>query len=275
MAQLLLFLAIVFLGRVLVAEWRDQSRRNLFTILVGAALVLLGVTFGYSVWAASNIETAEAAAETAEAAAEVAAGLSQQLLSYTGRRSSEIELVNLNELISDDVNLYSLLFLRAGSIRLDLMPHLPLVQVRPIHIQQILMNLVINAAEAMADDMGVVTIRTGLGELLRNCEHGSKKKPTVCIQVYDTGCGMSAETVKHIFEPFFTTKSKGHGLGLSMIKEIVDSYHGHNYLFCYLSANTLLLRISSLVFNIVFTYGLFNQFIHNTDCHAKIMIGHE
>ena len=164
--------------------------------------------------------------ERALQAAEVAAGLSRQLLTYTGGQSNEIELVNLNELITDDVNLYSLLFLRAGSIRLDLMPHLPLVQIRPVHVQQILMNLIMNAAEAMADDMGVVIIRTGFSEMINESQGKGQKKSTVCVQVCDTGCGMSGETVKHIFEPFFTTKSKGHGLGLPTIKEIVERYHG-------------------------------------------------
>lgn len=164
--------------------------------------------------------------ERALHAAEVAAGLSRQLLTYTGGQTGDIELVNLNELITDDVNLYSLLFLRAGSIRLDLMPHLPLVQIRPVHVQQILMNLIVNAAEAMADDMGVVVIRTGFSEMMNESQGKGQKKSTVCVQVCDTGCGMSAETVKHSFEPFFTTKSKGHGLGLPTIREIVESYHG-------------------------------------------------
>ena len=162
--------------------------------------------------------------EKALQAAEVAAGLSQQLLNYAGRRSNEVELINLNDLIADDVNLYSLLFVQAGTVRLDLAPHLPFVHIRPIHVQQILMNLVINAGEAMDKESGVVTIRTGLGEWLM--PSASESESCVYVQVCDTGCGMSAEVETHIFDPFFTTKSKGHGLGLLTIKEIVSNYDG-------------------------------------------------
>ena len=170
--------------------------------------------------------------EKALQAAEVAAGLSKQLLNYAGNHNSKVEPVNLNELISDNFNLYNLLFLHAGCIRLELAPKIPFIEVRPVHIQQIMMNLIINAAEAMNEGEQSVTIRTGVENRFVTDEEGKRngryphKIPFVYLQVQDTGRGMTPKMLKQIFEPFFSTKPHGNGIGLPTIKEIVRSYGG-------------------------------------------------
>lgn len=170
--------------------------------------------------------------EKALQAAEVAAGLSKQLLDYAGNQNSKIEPVNLNELISANFNLYNLLFLHAGCIRLELAPSIPHIEVRPVHIQQILMNLIINAAEAMSGGDEMVTIRTGIENRYLQDENGKRdrciprKIPFVYLQVQDCGRGMSKKILDQIFDPFFSTKPTGNGIGLPTVKEIVRSYGG-------------------------------------------------
>jgi two-component system, NtrC family, sensor kinase len=93
---------------------------------------------------------------------------------------------------------------------------IPLVQCLASQINQVVMNLVVNAAHAMGDKRGCITIRTGTD------------RDQVWLEVADTGTGIAPETLKHIFEPFFTTKpiGKGTGLGLSLSYGIVQKHQG-------------------------------------------------
>jgi len=101
------------------------------------------------------------------------------------------------------------------------------IEMDPNELEQLLLNLVLNARDAI-EESGVLTIATDLC-LSGKCGRMPVEKPCVCVNVHDTGVGMSAETLEHIFDPFFTTKEvgKGTGLGLSVCQGLVEAAGGH------------------------------------------------
>ena len=104
----------------------------------------------------------------------------------------------------------------AVSMRTDLGVDLPMITADRVQVQQVLMNLMLNAIEAMKDTGGVVTVRSqldGNGQML--------------ISVSDTGVGLPAEKANQIFEAFFTTKAQGTGLGLAIVGRILEEHGGH------------------------------------------------
>jgi signal transduction histidine kinase len=166
-------------------------------------------------------------------AAEYATALTHQLLTYASGDPSRLETIDLNQLIRDNVNLLNLVFLESVTLQLELAPQLPAIEVKRAHLQQVVMNLVINAAEATRGCAGLVTIRTGRQTLLPGGNtyrflKGRSPMPGeyVYIQVSDTGIGIDEATLTRIFDPFFTTKVHGKGLGLSTILNIVNLYKG-------------------------------------------------
>lgn len=108
-------------------------------------------------------------------------------------------------------------FEKSVRVVLDLDDRLPDIQADPAQIQQLIMNLLINAAEALERNPGDVTIRT---------RAIAGDSPSVCLEVIDTGIGMSEETKARIFDPFFTTKFTGRGLGLAAVSGIVRGHKG-------------------------------------------------
>jgi len=118
------------------------------------------------------------------------------------------------------------------TLKLDLHKPLPNIDGDITQIQQIIMNLVINASEAMHKAGGTITISTGLMQVdeayLKKSLHkiGSSVGNFVYMKVSDSGCGMDAETQKKIFDPFFTTKFTGRGLGMSAVLGIVNGHKG-------------------------------------------------
>src|SRR5450631_1189383 len=111
-------------------------------------------------------------------------------------------------------------------VRLDLAlaPDLPWIEADASQIQQIVMNLVINAAEAIGPERGTVSVSTGVAEI----ESGDERPPGryVYLEVRDSGCGMDEATRAKIFDPFFTTKFAGRGLGLAAVSGIVRGHKG-------------------------------------------------
>ena len=110
---------------------------------------------------------------------------------------------------------------------------LPMVQCVPSQFNQVILNLLVNAAQAI-ENRGAITITTRTGALpheLRGLDAGDGADPDawVCVQISDTGTGIDAHTLQHIFDPFFTTKEvgKGTGLGLSVSSEIIRGHGGH------------------------------------------------
>jgi two-component system cell cycle sensor histidine kinase/response regulator CckA len=167
-----------------------------------------------------------------EKAAGRAAELCAQMQAYARRGPVVARPVGLNPLIEETTRLISTSLGAGVKIRLALAPELPAVMADPTQLRQIVLNLVMNAAEAMGEGAGTVTLGTGLREVgaaeLAAMRTGPEAKPGpyVFLEVRDTGRGMDAETLGRIFEPFFTTKFTGRGLGLAAVLGIVRGHQG-------------------------------------------------
>lgn len=164
-------------------------------------------------------------------AAARAAKLTRQLLAFSRRQAMEPRIVNPNDVLRGVEALLRRLIDGAITIVADLSPDTPLIRVDPGQLEQVAMNLAINAADAMPDG-GTLTVSTSSRqmppELLR--QHPELQAGIYAlIEVRDTGHGMDAETLSQIFEPFFTTKEpgRGTGLGLSTVYGIVKQSDGH------------------------------------------------
>jgi PAS domain S-box-containing protein len=168
-------------------------------------------------------------------ASERAADLTKQLLAYAGKGRFVIEHVNLSALIEEITELIRTSIPKNVHLRLELSGDLPYIEADPSQLQQLIMNLIINGAEAVGEDKNgtvlVATevqevdeayIRTTMGPKYDEIAPGTY----VSLQVHDNGCGMDAATLARIFDPFFTTKFTGRGLGLAAVQGIVSSHRG-------------------------------------------------
>ena len=152
------------------------------------------------------------------------AGMIQQLLAIARQRADDPTLLCLNDAIAGMHNLLTRLIGENVELLTDLARDLRMVSINPAQAQQIILNLVLNARDAMLAG-GRITLCT------RNCcmDPGKERRPgSVELEVRDTGCGMDPKTCARVFEPFFTTKKpgKGTGLGLTTIYSIVKKKGG-------------------------------------------------
>ena len=168
--------------------------------------------------------------DSIQESAERAANLTRQLLAFARRQVIEPRLINLNELI---VNLNKMLRRLIGEdikLMTQTAPDLGRIKADPGQIEQVLLNLVVNARDTMPDG-GTLTIRTGNATLDEDYARRHLVTPGeyVMVSVSDTGAGMTDEVKLHIFEPFFTTKEqgKGTGLGLATCFGIIQQSNGH------------------------------------------------
>jgi PAS domain S-box-containing protein len=167
-----------------------------------------------------------------ELAAAKAADLAKQMLAYSGKGKFIIERINLNRLLEEMLNMLEVSISKKALLRLNLYPNLPHVDVDTTQIHQIIMNLVINASEAIGDKSGVIAITTGCLDCdrryLRDVWLDENITPGlyVYLEVADTGCGIDKATLGKIFEPFYTTKFTGRGLGLAAVMGIVRGHKG-------------------------------------------------
>jgi PAS domain S-box-containing protein len=164
-------------------------------------------------------------------AANRAASLTNQLLAFSRQQVIQLKLVDVNQVIAEMTMMLMRLLGEGIHFKVDCDPDLPMVEGDKGMIEQILMNLVVNARDAMKNG-GVLTIRTSASVHPALKNFGSPRRTrenAICIEVEDTGCGMDQRTKEHIFEPFFTTKEigKGTGLGLSTVYGIVAQHHGN------------------------------------------------
>jgi two-component system cell cycle sensor histidine kinase/response regulator CckA len=159
--------------------------------------------------------------EEIELAGQQAAELTRQLLAYSGKGKIAIEPLDLSQLVSEMTQLLKTSISKKVTLRCELDRQLPLLRGDHGQLRQVVMNLVTNAAEAMGDAGGVVTLRTGV--LPAATENDAT---LVSLEVSDEGCGIDAETREKIFDPFFSTKFTGRGLGLAAVLGIVRSHDG-------------------------------------------------
>lgn len=174
--------------------------------------------------------------ERAVKTAEYASALTSQLLNYSRKQSQTqyIEYIDLNDVVGDVVGLVETVLLTGLTVELNLSQSLPQIEISQTHMQRVIMNLLINAAEAINEpDNGKVTISTGWCHKI-NWENSQacldfQETPGgkhVFLQINDNGKGIRAEMLSKIFDPFFTTKPTGRGLGLSTIIDIVREHKG-------------------------------------------------
>jgi len=166
-------------------------------------------------------------------ASERAAHLTQQLLAYAGKGRFVVQPLDLSNVVRDISHLVQSSIPKNVQVRLDLASHLPCIDADAAQIQQVVMNLVINAAEAIPSaQLGSVIVSTREQEVdesyIQQALRPAELQPGqyVVLEVHDTGVGMDATTVSRIFDPFFTTKFTGRGLGLAATLGIVRSHKG-------------------------------------------------
>jgi two-component system, cell cycle sensor histidine kinase and response regulator CckA len=194
---------------------------NLLTAIMGNASLLVEYLSG----------SVQAMAEQIVIASERAADLTKQMLAFSGKGSFVVEPMDLNTLVQENFMLLRASLSRSINIELRLSDEPCLIEADRGQMQQIVMNVLINASEAIGDNPGKIEIRTALIErtgsepsiLLRGVVPPGRY---AFFEVRDNGSGMSPETVKRIFDPFFTTKFTGRGLGLAAVLGIVRGHRG-------------------------------------------------
>ncbi|MBP6472577.1 MAG: PAS domain S-box protein [Chloroflexi bacterium] len=166
-------------------------------------------------------------------AAEHAAHLTRQLLAYSGRGQFEKHTINLNVLLQDNLHLFQIAIPKHISLQQEFSEPLPTIEGDLGQIQQVVMNLIINAVEAIGDRAGVVRLHTSSQTINPRTQgmtfYGDSPLQSgfyVCLEVEDNGPGMTAETQAKIFDPFFSTKFTGRGLGLAAVLGIVRGHKG-------------------------------------------------
>jgi len=167
-----------------------------------------------------------------------AAELAKQMLAYSGKGCFVVEAINLNQFVEEMGHLLEVSISKKAILKYDFADNLPAFDGDVTQIRQIIMNLIINASEAIGDKSGVIALSTGSMDcdqayldninqtLLAGLDSPLTEGTYVYFEVADTGCGMDAETIGKIFDPFFTTKFTGRGLGMAAVLGIVRGHSG-------------------------------------------------
>ena len=165
-------------------------------------------------------------------AAESAARLTAQLLAYVGRGEPDANPIELSALVGSLEELLAAAVPKRVALRFDLRPGLASVMADAAQVEQVVLNLLRNAVDSQAGDVGEILVSTGQRAVdsieIESWIGGADLAPGdyVFLRVGDNGQGMDSETIERIFDPFFTTKTKGHGLGLSAALGMVRAHGG-------------------------------------------------
>ena len=171
--------------------------------------------------------------EKAITSATRAADLTRQLLAYAGKGNFQVSRVNINDLIRDNMNLLETVVPKQVMLTYNLSDDLPPIEGDIGQIQQVVMNLIMNAAEAVGTKNGNVRVRSYAHTITDTVTEVSTigveqlaAGPYICIEVMDEGDGIDKKVIERIFEPFFSTKGYGRGLGLSATLGIIRAHKG-------------------------------------------------
>jgi two-component system cell cycle sensor histidine kinase/response regulator CckA len=193
---------------------------------------ILMTVMGYSDLAIRDLTAAHDKLEQVMQGARRAADLTNQMLAYAGKSKLVPQSVQLSEVVQEIGDLLKVSISKKCVLHMRLAESLPLIEADATQLRQVVMNLIINASEAIGEQSGAITVRTSTmtcdRAYLADC-HLAEELPAglyVCLEVADTGCGMAPETRAKIFDPFFTTKFTGRGLGLAAVLGIIRGHRG-------------------------------------------------
>ena len=162
-----------------------------------------------------------------------ASELTKQMLAYSGKGRFLVQLIDVNKLVAEMGNLLQVSISKNVELRYNFARDLPPTEGDISQIRQIVMNLIVNASEAIGENGGAITLTTGVveAEQALSLDDGSLHDDLpagdyIYLEVSDTGCGMDGETKARIFDPFFSTKFIGRGLGLAAVLGIVRGHRG-------------------------------------------------
>ena len=201
-----------------------------FNNLLGAVLAQADVALAECASGSSPEEELERIRNTAFRGSEIV----RQLMIYAGKEDAGVELVDVSRTVKDMLELLKVSVPKRSVIETDLIQDLPAVRANGAQIRQIVMNLVMNASDAIGDRDGVIHVTARCVKVGRNSLGGISDRLAdgdyLQLEVSDTGCGMPPEMQVNVFDPFFTTKSAGHGLGLAVVDGIVRGLGGAIFL---------------------------------------------
>ena len=193
---------------------------------------ILAIIMGYCGLTKMDYDTAEKNLPHIENAVERAAALCRQMLAYAGKAELAISQVNMRMVVDEMVTMLKATLPQNAEINLDVPTEIPSINGDAGQIRQIIMNLVINASEAVGKEQGKIRVSLATTTVIAGQSDRDYKGKLfspgeyVCLEVTDNGCGMNEETKRRIFEPFYTTKFTGRGLGMSAVLGIINSHDG-------------------------------------------------
>ncbi|HEU5078578.1 MAG TPA: transporter substrate-binding domain-containing protein [Opitutaceae bacterium] len=193
---------------------------------------LLTVILGNTSLAREDPGTVSDALDQIEVASQRAADLCRQMLAYAGKGRFTVEVLDLNAVVADTVQLLKLSISKNATLDFAFGDSELPIEADTSQIRQVVMNLVINASEALGGASGRIristTAQTVSKERLREATLGQElpSGEYVSLEIEDNGCGMSSDTMARIFDPFFTTKFTGRGLGLAAVVGVIRAHHG-------------------------------------------------
>ncbi len=241
-------LAAVALGRAraegerrsLESQMRQAQKLESLGVLAGGIAhdfnnLLTGI-LGYASLASNTLREMSSPAfkhvQEIEKVAQRAAGLTKQMLAYSGKGRFLIMPLDLSVAVEELAHLLTISISKKARLHYDFQQGIPLIEADPAQVQQVVMNLITNASEALGELPGDITIVTGVVRATHDYLADSlldgdlPEGEYVFVDVADTGCGMDQATLTRIFDPFFTTKFTGRGLGMSAVLGIMKGHRG-------------------------------------------------
>jgi PAS domain S-box-containing protein len=185
-------------------------------ILINSELALAGLPVGSSAYGGL---------ETIKSIAVRATDIVRQMMAYAGQESTAFETVNVSRLVGDMLQLLKVSISKTAILKVNLPENIPAVRGNAAQIQQVVMNLITNASEALGEKEGAISVSVTQAQVGPDSRAPSQID-YVRLEVSDTGCGMTEEVQARIFDPFFTTKFAGRGLGLAAVQGVIRNHGG-------------------------------------------------